>query len=50
MVTEYEPNRKWTIKTTGLGMVFEEHWDYDPIEGGTKFTKVYISAVGHILI
>jgi len=49
MVTEYEPNRKWTIKTTGVGTVFEEHWSYDPIEGGTKFTKVYDMKIGWFL-
>jgi uncharacterized protein YndB with AHSA1/START domain len=40
-VTEYETNRKWTMKTTTVGVIFEEYWSYDPIEGGTKFTKVY---------
>jgi uncharacterized protein YndB with AHSA1/START domain len=40
-VTEFEMNSKWSMNTTSWGVIFEEHWAYDPIEGGTKFTKVY---------
>jgi uncharacterized protein YndB with AHSA1/START domain len=40
-VTEFEMNSKWSMNTISWGVIFEEHWSYDPIVEGTKFTKVY---------
>jgi uncharacterized protein YndB with AHSA1/START domain len=48
-VTEFEMNSKWSINTTNRGVVFEEHWSYDPVDGGTKFTKVYDMKIGWFL-
>ena len=48
-VTEFEMNNKWSMNTTSWGVIFEEHWTYDPIEGGTKFTKVYDMKIGWFL-
>ena len=36
LVTEYEPNRKLSIKTTGGPISFESTATYEPVDGGTR--------------
>jgi len=40
-VTEYEPNKKWGGTISSGSMLVEGHLIFDPIEGGTKFTRVF---------
>jgi len=41
-VTEYEPNKKWSLDfTVGGSAAVENHMFFDPIEGGTRFTLRY---------
>jgi hypothetical protein len=40
-VTEYEPNKKWGGPISFRNMLVEGHLIFDPIEGSTKFTRVY---------
>jgi len=40
-VTEYELNKTWSINTTSLGVIFEEHWTYGPFFCSTTATTDY---------
>ena len=48
-VTEYELNKMWRENITSGSTQIEEHWTFDPVEGGTKFTLVYEMKVGGFL-
>ena len=38
---ECEPNKSFGTDTIGPGIVMKEHYTYDSVNGGTKFTTIY---------
>jgi len=47
--TEYEPNKRWSKDITYWSTIIEDHLNFDPIQGGTKFTLVYDVKIGGFL-
>ena len=45
-VTEYEPNRKFAIKTTSGPLPGAEEYTFDSVAGGTKVTRVTEAETG----
>ena len=44
--TEYQPTSKWSKKITAGSINIQEIMNYNPLEGGTKFTIVYEMNIG----
>ncbi len=38
LITEYEPDRKWSAKSTGGPISFEQTVTYEPVDGGARLT------------
>jgi uncharacterized protein YndB with AHSA1/START domain len=45
-VTEYEPNRKFTFKSTSGPVESKDEYTFESVEGGTKVTRVAEAEMG----
>jgi hypothetical protein len=43
--TEYEPGKHFSKNIISMGMFIEQHNTYTPVEGGTRFTILYVVTV-----
>ena len=49
ITTRYELNKKWAKNIASGSLAIEEHMAYNPVEGGTNFTIVYIMKASRFL-
>jgi uncharacterized protein YndB with AHSA1/START domain len=48
-VTEYDPYERWSLVIDSGSVIIDEEFRFDPLEEGTRFTRVYDVKVGGFL-